>query len=125
MRILIDTHIYLWWLDDDEKLSQYAEDIIANADDVYVSAISIWETTIKAHKGKLKTDPERLIHEIGTNGFQELPVAARHSLKLLTLPSYHNDPFDRMLIAQAMTEPLKFLTADKSLTKYSELVMVV
>ena len=125
MRILLDTHVCLWWLRKDEKLTRQMEDLIAEADTVYVSAISVWETTIKAQKGKIEIDIHELIQEISKNDFHELPVSTAHSLKLLTLPHYHHDPFDRMMIAQAMSEPLQFVTADKDLKKYSELVTIV
>ncbi len=125
MRLLLDTHIYIWWLENDKKLKKQIEQMIADAEAVYVSPISIWETTIKVQTGKLKVNINQFISEITANGFQELPIVSEHSLKLMTLPLHHRDPFDRMLIAQAMTEPLRFLTADKKLEQYSELVEVV
>ena len=125
MKVLLDTHIYLWCLQDDKKLDQYARQLITEAEIVYVSAASIWEITIKAQTQKLKADVDLLIHEITACGFQELPVTATHSLKLITLPLHHRDPFDRILIAQAISEPLHFLTADKLLAQYSELVVLI
>ena len=124
MKILLDTHIYLWCLNDDKKLTKNARHLIIEADEVYVSTASIWEIAIKTQAGKLKIDLNALINEMTTCGFQQLPIIAEHALQLMTLPFHHRDPFDRMLIAQAISEPLRFLTADKSLTSYSELVML-
>ena len=125
MRILLDTHIYIWCLNNDKKLSEQARHLITDAEVVYISAVSIWETTIKIQTGKLKANIDKLIHEVTASGFEELPLSAAHSLKLLTLPLHHRDPFDRMLIAQAMSEPLRFLTADKTLVGYSDLITLV
>ena len=125
MRILLDTHIYLWWLQDSRQLSKKARTQIAAADEVYVSSASIWEATIKAKIGKLTVDIEQLIQQISLNGFNELPVLMRHATTLNQLPNLHRDPFDNMLVAQAISEPLILLTADTKLQDYSELVEVV
>ena len=91
------------------------------ADEVYVSAASIWEIAIKARPGKIEGDPERLARAIDESGFIELPVRAHHAARVLQLPLHHNDPFDRLLIAQALSEPLLLLTADGALAQYGEL----
>lgn len=122
MRILLDTHIYLWWLQDSPQLSQIARQKILSATEVYVSSVSIWEASIKVGIGKLDVDVDVLVEEIAKNGFQELPVTAIHAAKVRHLPDIHRDPFDRMLVAQALCEPLQFLTADGILVGYSELV---
>lgn len=125
MRILLDTHIYLWWLQDHPKLSQAARAMIVAATDVYISSASIWEASIKIGIGKLDADIEQLVAEIDNSGFKELPVAARHAAMVTRLPDLHRDPFDRILVAQALCEPLRLLTADAILRGYSELVEVV
>lgn len=124
MQILLDTHIYLWWLSDNKKLSLHARKLIANADIVYVSTVSLWEIGIKIKLGKLRGDIDAIIDGIYACGFRELPVIADHVRQLLSLPLHHHDPFDRMLIAQAMTEPLQLITVDQTLKPYSELVVM-
>lgn len=125
MRLLLDTHIYLWWLQNNPKLSKAGRTRIRTASDVYVSSASIWEAAIKQSLGKLDVDLNQLVAEIGNNGFQELPILARHAAMVARLPEIHRDPFDRMLIAQALCEPLRFLTADGVLSRYSELVVLI
>lgn len=125
MRILLDTHIYLWWLEDHIKLSSKARELIQSADEVYVSSASIWEAAIKISIGKLEADISALAQQISLNGFIELPVSAKHASQIAQLPNHHRDPFDRMLVAQAMTEPLRLLSADTQVAQYSELVDLV
>lgn len=125
MKLLLDTHLYLWFLADSPKLTKKARTRIRRANEVYVSAASIWEASIKAALGKLDADPEELVAGIEASGFVELPVAARHAARTATLPREHRDPFDRLLLAQALDEPLRFLTADDTLARYTELVEVV
>ncbi|MEO7773371.1 MAG: type II toxin-antitoxin system VapC family toxin [Steroidobacteraceae bacterium] len=125
MRILLDTHVYLWWLQDHPKLSKNARRKIVSAAEVYVSSASIWEASIKAGMGKLDVDVNALVAEIENSGFRELPVTARHAAMVMQLPDVHRDPFDRILIAQALCEPLRFLTVDDVLQRYSELVITV
>jgi PIN domain nuclease of toxin-antitoxin system len=125
MRLLLDTHIYLWWLEDHPTLSEQARNKITNAAEVYVSSASIWEASIKVGIGKLDVDVDELVMQISASGFQELPVSARHAATVRSLRALHNDPFDRMLVAQATCEPLRFLTHDDKLRGYSELVDVV
>lgn len=125
MRLLLDTHIYLWWLQDSARLSKEVRAKIIAASEVYVSSASIWEAAIKAGIGKLEVDVNQLVSEIENSGFQELTITAKHAATVIQLPDIHRDPFDRMLVAQAMSEPLRFLTADAILKGYSELVEVV
>ncbi|MES2823904.1 MAG: type II toxin-antitoxin system VapC family toxin [Pseudomonadota bacterium] len=125
MRILLDTHIYLWWLQDHPKLSAVAREKIISTTEVYVSSASIWEAAIKIAIGKLEADIDELVSNIELSGFIELPVSAKHATQIIRLPDIHRDPFDRMLVAQAMSEPLRLLTADMQIAKYSELVDVV
>ena len=125
MRLLLDTQIYLWFLADSARLSKAAKQEIQRADDVFVSAASIWEASIKAALGKLAADPAKLVEGILASGFTEMPILAAHGVLASALPPHHRDPFDRMLVAQAMAEPAHLLTADSALGQYSELVRVI
>jgi PIN domain nuclease of toxin-antitoxin system len=122
MNLLLDTHVFIWAVDDDPKLSAAAWSMIEEADAVYVSSASIWEAAIKYQLGKLKVGPDRLIDAVAPSGFLELSISLRHAAAVAHLPLIHRDPFDRLLLAQAISEPLHFLTADDKLTQYSELV---
>lgn len=125
MRLLLDTHVYLWALAGDPKLSPAARILIKDAEEVYVSSASIWEASIKIGLGKLDADVDQLVNEIEACGFRELPVRSSHAARVCTLPDIHRDPFDRMLIAQALCEPLRLLTADRLLAAYTELILSV
>ena len=125
MRLLLDTHVFLWSVTDSPRLTADARGSIADADEVYVSAASIWEAAIKAGLGKIQGDMTQLVSAIERSGFVELPVTALHAAFVAELPHHHRDPFDRLLIAQAMTEPLVLLTADTALLEYSDLVRLV
>lgn len=122
MHILLDTHIFIWWLKDDRNLSKKASGLIKNAAEVYISSASIWEAAIKIKLGKLNADIDALSDSIVNEGFLELPITSKHAAFAAQLPDHHRDPFDRILIAQAISEPLRLLTVDKELKKYSELV---
>ena len=125
MRILLDTHIFCWWFYEPQRLSQKTLAIMRGAEQTFVSSASIWEVAIKVRLGKIKADPRELFNQIEVNGFHELPVFSRHAVLVAELPMYHADPFDRLLIAQAMSEPLHLLTADEKLRQYSEFVIQV
>jgi PIN domain nuclease of toxin-antitoxin system len=125
MRLLLDTHIFYWSFYDPDKLAEKTVSIIMSAEAVFVSSASIWEMAIKVRLGKMAGDPVELARHIEQAHFQELPVWSKHALQVATLPLHHTDPFDRLLIAQAMTEPLHLLTADTQLKPYSELVLCV
>ena len=123
MRLLLDTHVFLWVVGNHAALKEPARRLIESADEVFVSAASIWEIAIKSGLGKLDADPELLAAHIEESGFAELPVRAAHAAGVARLPDHHHDPFDRLLIAQALAEPLKLLTADPVLLRYSDLVV--
>jgi PIN domain nuclease of toxin-antitoxin system len=125
MNLLLDTHIFIWCADDDPKLTDTAWSTIEAADTVYVSSASLWEATIKYQLGKLHTKPERLAPAIIASGFVELPISVRHAVAVGRLPALHRDPFDRILLAQSISEPLHLLTADAQLVPYSSLVHLV
>lgn len=125
MRFLLDTHIFLWAVAGSPLLKPAVRRAIASADQVFVSAASIWEVAIKARLGKIEADPDELVAAIETSGFMELPVRAAHAAGVARLALHHSDPFDRLLVAQAIAEPLKLLTADAVLAKYSDIVVLV
>lgn len=125
MRILLDTHVYLWAVAGSPQLKQPARRIIQAADEVHVSAASIWEIAIKTRLGKIEADAAELAAAIDASGFVELPVRAAHAAAVAGLELHHHDPFDRILIAQATVEPLRFLTSDATLARYSDLVTLV
>jgi PIN domain nuclease of toxin-antitoxin system len=125
VKLLLDTQIYLWVLEDSPRLNQRGRDKILAADQVLVSAASIWEAVIKSTLGKLRVEPTLLVAEIARSGFIELPVTARHAAVVANLPMHHKDPFDRLLVAQALTEPARLLTSDAMLARYTELVDTV
>jgi PIN domain nuclease of toxin-antitoxin system len=123
-RILLDTHLLLWAVAEPRKLPPGARRRI-DAADVFVSAVSIWEVSIKTALGKLAADPAELLAEIEPAGFTLLPITGEHAAAVARLPALHTDPFDRMLVAQAKTEPLLLLTNDSVLTGYGECVELV
>ena len=125
MRLLIDTQIFIWSVLDSELLCSKARRIMLEADSVYVSAASIWEIAIKSKIGKLEGNPHEFSLAIAQSGFQELDITSRHAAFVHDLPLHHRDPFDRILIAQAIYEPMRFLTTDRLLGKYTDLVLAV
>ncbi|MDI6762884.1 MAG: type II toxin-antitoxin system VapC family toxin [Thermodesulfobacteriota bacterium] len=118
----MDTHTFLWWITDDPKLSLRVRGIISDGENViFISAVTGWEIAIKAQIGRLKLPdkPQRFILEqLKINGMKSLPIEMRHALHISTLPIHHQDPFDRMLIAQAQMEELPVLSADPEIGKY-------
>lgn len=119
MRLLLDTHVFLWWLADDERLTVHGRELIADPGHlVHVSAASIWEASIKQALGRLDVDPDLdLAPLVASEGFTELPVSAAHAWRAGRLPMHHADPFDRMLVAQASLEDLTLLTADRAVVQ--------
>ena len=122
MRVLLDTHTFLWWLDGDRRLPAKVRRLIENREtEVLVSAASAWEITTKARLGKLPealevaSDVARCIFD---QGFDSLPISVPHAQRAGNLPGPHRDPFDRMLIAQAQTEDLDLLTNESSFELY-------
>jgi PIN domain nuclease of toxin-antitoxin system len=123
MRVLLDTHLLLWALAQPAKLPAAARRQIDKAE-VYISAASIWEISIKAALGKLRADPEEVLAALEPAGFNLLPIGGEHAARVAQLPAVHRDPFDRMLIAQALTEPMILLTNDAILGEYGGFVAV-
>lgn len=131
MRLLLDTHIALWAITDDARLTAGARDLISSAEnEIYVSAASVWEISIKhalggKRAGAMPISGGEAHVYFGDAGFLLLPISASHAAAVDNLPPHHADPFDRIILAQAMTEPLQLLTHDAALAVYSELVMTV
>lgn len=118
MRILLDSHTLLWWMDNPEKINPAARIEIANPrNEVFVSAVSIWEIGLKRSKGKLRI-PENFADFLPENGIQTLAFTGAHAQTAVSLPPYHGDPFDRALIAQCQTESLTFATRDSMASNY-------
>jgi PIN domain nuclease of toxin-antitoxin system len=118
VRILLDTHILLWWMFDDTRLRESLRERIVSGDNqIYFSSISITEIAIKVSLDKLFA-PREILLLLEEAGFSELAVTARHSEALIPLPWHHRDPFDRLLIAQAQVENLALATADAQFTAY-------
>lgn len=118
MRYLLDTHIWLWWLSNDSRLSKKAKTMISDPEhQIFISAVTAWEITIKKALGKLDA-PDNLIEAVEHDGFDMLPVTFHHIEKLQSLPVLHQDPFDRLLIAQAQIDHLCFMTHDQQVAKY-------
>lgn len=124
MRLLLDTHIAIWLTRDAAELTAAARKCIADADAVFFSSASIWEVTLKVALGKLPLVPQRFADQLQAAGIEQLPVTWAHALTVHALPSLHRDPFDRLLVAQAMSEPLHLLTHDAALAAYTDLVIV-
>jgi len=121
MRILLDTHILVWCLEENKTLPSKARELILAADEVYASAANIWEMAIKISIGKLNlsVDHHELIQIILKSGFKLLAITPEHAIKTIDLQDHHKNPFDRILIAQSLVEPLHPLTADAAIAKYS------
>lgn len=118
MNLLLDTHAVLWWLADDPALSSEARRAIGDvSNDVCVSPVTPWEIAIKSATGKLKV-PDNLLEALKSNRFRELPISLVHAERAGNLPPWHRDPFDRMLIAQALTEGLTLVTRDRVFEQY-------
>lgn len=113
----MDTHALLWWLADDRRLGSAARSKIMRAE-VFVSVASLWEIAVKYGLGKLTVAPEPVASAIDRSGFSSLDIAREHCFALARLPLHHRDPFDRMLIAQALSEQLPIMTSDRKLSAY-------
>ena len=123
-RLLPDTHAFLWWLSDSRRLKRDARTAISETSAlVHVSAATIWEIAIKTRLGKVNPGTKHLDQEIAANQFSELAISARHALAAGNLPLYHDDPFDRMLIAQAQLEDLTIVTHDETFGQYKVAVL--
>jgi PIN domain nuclease of toxin-antitoxin system len=118
-RLLLDTHVVLWWRTNDPRLAITAKEAIATASLVFVSAASAWEIAIKSALGRVRL-PEAFAEGVQESGFIELPIAFQHADAVQFLPPHHADPFDRMLVAQATVERLVLVTHDRSFEPYGQ-----
>lgn len=122
MKALLDTHVFLWTINDPSRLSLPAHGIIADAgNELLFSAVSAWEIVIKSRLGKLRLPdaPERYVpRQLATASIGVLPVQLIHALHTVSLPDHHRDPFDRLLVAQAQLEKLPIITADPHIGRY-------
>ena len=123
MRLLLDTHAFLWWIFDDPRLSPTARDLIADpAAEILFSAVSAWEVAIKARTGRLDlpADIAAFVQDqVRRNRFTVLPITLHHALRVHALPDHHRDPFDRLLVAQAQVEAVPLVSRDRQLTLYA------
>ncbi len=128
MRLLLDTHILLWTIAESRRLSAEARALIGDAgSDMIFSVVSLWEVAIKTGRGRddFQIDVGSLRRQLLDNGYAELAVAGAHVVALAALPPLHKDPFDRMLVAQAMAEGVTLLTADPAVARYPGPVRLV
>jgi PIN domain nuclease of toxin-antitoxin system len=125
MRLLLDSHVLLWALTDHARLGSAARRRIAGASEVFASVASIWEFAIKIGIGRLRLDLGELTQAATASGIAIMDVRAEHAVAVTQLPALHRDPFDRMLVAQAMTEGLRLLTSDAQLRGYGPNVTLI
>jgi PIN domain nuclease of toxin-antitoxin system len=121
MRLLLDTHVLLWWVTGDRRLSSKSSATIADSsNDIAVSSATFWELAIKKSLGRIDVDLAELTGEIAGAGFEVLPVLVSHTIQLDALPLRHRDPFDRMLIAQSIVETRQLLSRDEGILAYAD-----
>ena len=122
MRVLLDTHAFLWWIGDDPRLSERAREVFSDGDnDLVFSAASGWEIAIKARLGRLHVPGDLntyLVRQLTENYTSVLPVHLSHALRVHALPDHHRDPFDRLLVVQAIVEEMPLLSADPRIARY-------
>jgi len=124
-QFLLDTNVFLWYFWGTKRIDSIKQLIEADETDVFISSISFWEIAIKVRNGKLEVDLEELHSHAEEHAFIELPVTSKYMKAYLELPDLHKDPFDHMLLAQAIYSPMRLITGDSFLAEYSSLVMVV
>ncbi|MDX3377228.1 type II toxin-antitoxin system VapC family toxin [Streptomyces sp. ME02-6991-2A] len=124
MRLLLDTHVILWWLGDSDELSDQVKDLLDTEPSVHLSAVSAWEIAIKQSLGKLD-GPDDLAERVRDSQFTSLPITAGHGVRAGRLPPLHRDPFDRILVAQAQIEGMTVVTRDQWIPQYDVPVMAV
>lgn len=117
MRLLVDSHVALWWLDGNDALGPACRTGLETADEVFFSAVTPWELGIKRSLGKLSF-PDGLVQALQGAGFMGLSITIDHATDASALPPHHRDPFDRMLVAQARAEALTLVTADRTMSPY-------
>jgi len=128
LNLLLDTPVALWSVADDARLSAYARELIsAPQNTVWISAVSIWEISVKNSRGKklIAVSGRQSLEYFRQSGFRFLPVAPEHSVLVEELPDLHQDPFDRLLVAQALSEPMRLITHDATVARYSDTIILV
>ncbi len=128
MNLLLDTHVALWAIADSPKLPQRARDLIqAPKTTVWVSAASIWEIVIKCGMGRgdMPVSGQDAVRYFQESGYRFLPIDVEHALAVESLPAHHQDPFDRILVAQALVEPMRLMTHDPLVARYSDTIIEV
>jgi len=125
INLLLDTNVFLWYFWGARRIEAIKQLVTAEEANVFISAVSWWEIAIKLRTGKLAVDLEQLRYFAELYDFDELPVTGEYVKAYLELPALHKDPFDHMLLAQAITAPMRLITGDAILAEYSSLVMVV
>ncbi|MCK9388839.1 MAG: type II toxin-antitoxin system VapC family toxin [Sulfuritalea sp.] len=123
-RLLLDTHVVLWWVSAHPRLAEADRNLIASSE-CFVSAASLWEVAIKFKLGKLPFGPDRLLDVARGSSIRFVPVTPEHAVATMHLPPIHGDPFDRLLIAQARQEKMELLTADAVLSDYGDAIRMV
>ena len=124
MRLLLDTHVVLWWMEDSAELSDEVKALLDTEPSVHVSAVSPWEIAVKQSLGKLD-GPDDLAERVRHSQFTPLPITAGHGVRAGRLPVHHRDPFDRLLVAQAQIEGMTLVTRDKWIPQYDVRLMAV
>ena len=128
MRLLLDTHLILWSISQSERLSERARALMGDRENALVfSVASLWEIAIKssARRADFEAEPASIRRELLDHGYAELPIAGEHAVAVAGLPPIHGDPFDRMLVAQAMVEGITLFTADPLVARYPGPVRMV
>lgn len=130
MKYILDTHVFIWYAEGDNKLSLKAKKLIDNVhdnDELFISMASVWEMTIKISLGKLvfhRPFKEIFEEQIVLNNYQLLDIKVKHTEKIISLPFHHKDPFDRLIIAQSLTENIPVISIDNNFPKYSGLSVI-
>ncbi|MCL2792068.1 MAG: type II toxin-antitoxin system VapC family toxin [Spirochaetaceae bacterium] len=125
IKFLLDTNVLLWYFEDSKRINSIKKIISSEDSDIYYSAVSFWEILIKMRIGKLNINIEELHFFVKQHAFNELPITSDHAKAYLKLPYLHKDPFDHMILTQAITCPMRLITGDPILANYSSLVMVI
>lgn len=128
MNLLLDTHVALWAIADNPKLPKKAREMIESPkSSVWISAATIWEIAIKYSlgRGDMPVSSQDALHYFRESGYRFLPVEPEHAVAVENLPSHHHDPFDRILVAQALVEPMRLITHDPMLARYSDTIIEI
>jgi PIN domain nuclease of toxin-antitoxin system len=128
VNVLLDTHVALWAIADSPKLPAAARELfLAETSTIYVSVASLWEIGIKfaLQRGDMPVSGKAALQYFRQAGYRVLPIEAEHTIAVEALPPHHQDPFDRLLVAQAVTEPLRLITHDRQVAKYSDTIVLV